>query len=132
MQYTKNEEMLHAQVGIKLINTMREEYPDLFDEELNARILTEVHSAIEAEDKIIDWMVGDYNVENLSAPILKQFIRKRINDSLQQIGIVDRVEIDKTLWFDETVLGNAMTDFFHGRPIEYSKKNKVFDSEDIF
>ena len=137
VQYTKNEETLHAQVGIRLINTLRDEYPEIFDAELEARICSEVDAALEAEDKIIDWMVGEYEHENLSAPILKQFIRKRINDSLQQIDISYRIDtdpdlIDQTLWFDETLLGNAMTDFFHARPIEYSKKNKVFDAEELF
>jgi ribonucleoside-diphosphate reductase beta chain len=41
VQYTRNEEMLHSQVGIKLINTLREEYPELFDQELEDRIAHE-------------------------------------------------------------------------------------------
>jgi len=44
VQYTRNEEMLHSQVGIKLINTLREEYPDLFDQELRERSSTSVLS----------------------------------------------------------------------------------------
>jgi len=137
VQYTKNEETLHAQLGIKLINTLHVEYPELFDDELKALINREIYSAFEAECKLIDWIVGDYEHENLSAEILKDFVAKRINDSMVQIGygapfytITENVE--RTLWFEETVLGNAMTDFFHGRPIEYSKKSKVFDEADLF
>lgn len=137
VQYTKNEEMLHAQIGIKLINTLREEYPELFDADLIGRIKEEVDAAFEAESKIIDWMVGDYTYENLSAPILKEFIKKRINDSLSQIGIDYRLPLNpdltaKTVWFDEVLLGNAMTDFFHGKPIEYAKSNKVYDEAELF
>lgn len=137
VQYTKNEEMLHANIGIKLINTLREEYPELFDEDLISKITQEVDAAFEAESKIIDWMVGDYTYENLSAPILKEFIKKRINDSLIQIGISYRLPLNpdltaKTVWFDEVLLGNAMTDFFHGKPIEYAKSNKVYDEAELF
>lgn len=137
VQYTKNEEMLHANIGIKIINTLREEYPDLFDEDLITRITQEVDAAFIAESKIIDWMVGDYSHENLSAPVLKEFIKKRINDSLLQIGVDYRLPVDKelaqkTIWFDEVLLGNAMTDFFHGKPIEYAKSNKVYDEADLF
>lgn len=137
VQYTKNEEMIHAQIGIKLINTLRDEYPDLFDAELNAKIIEEVDAAFEAESKIIDWMVGDYEHENLSAPILKEFIKKRINDSLKQIGVDYRLPIDRllaaqTVWFDEVLLGNSMTDFFHGKPVEYGKNNKVYDEAELF
>ena len=86
VQYTRNEEMLHAQVGIKLINTLREEYPDLFDEELEARVKEECIDALKAESKVIDWIMGDYEVKGLSADILKSFIAKRMADSLDQIG----------------------------------------------
>ena len=137
VQYTKNEEMLHANIGMKLINTLREEYPELFDAQLIAKIKEEVDAAFTAESKIIDWMIGDYEHENLSAPILKEFIKKRINESLKQIGIDYRLDIDRkiaaqTVWFDEVLLGNAMTDFFHGKPIEYAKSNKVYDEAELF
>lgn len=137
VQYTKNEEMLHAQIGIKLINTLRDEYPELFDDALIAKIREEVDAAFEAESKIIDWMLGDYEHENLSAPILKEFIKKRINDSLKQIGVDYKLEVNRriaaqTVWFDEVLLGNAMTDFFHGKPIEYGKNNKVYDEAELF
>src|SRR6056297_3858636 len=48
VQYTRNEEMLHAQVGIQLINTLREEYPELFDDELVGRIQHECLESIAA------------------------------------------------------------------------------------
>lgn len=132
VQYTKNEEMLHASVGIKLINTLREEYPELFDDDLVERIIEEVDAAFTAESGIIDWIIGDYSHENLNATILKEFIKKRINDSLEQIGIsyalpTDEALIDRTYWFDEVLYGNAMTDFFHGKPIEYAKNDKSYD-----
>jgi ribonucleoside-diphosphate reductase beta chain len=135
VQYTKNEEMLHAQVGIKLINTLREEYPELFDEDLNNRIQEEVSAALVAESAIIDWIVGDYDHENLNAPILKEFVKKRINESLEQINAGFLLPIDpelsaRTEWFDEILLAPAMTDFFNGKPIEYSKNTKSFD--DLF
>ena len=135
VQYTKNEEMLHAQVGIKLINTLREEYPELFDEDLNNRIKEEVTAAVEAESAIIDWIIGDYDQENLNAPILKEFVKKRINESLEQINAgfvlpIDPVLSARTEWFDEILLAPAMTDFFNGKPIEYSKNTKSFD--DLF
>lgn len=133
VQYTKNEEMLHASVGIKLINTLREEYPELFDDDLENRIIEEVNAAFVAESGIIDWIIGDYDHENLNAEILKEFIKKRINDSLGQIGVsfrlpTDQPILERTYWFDEVLYGNAMTDFFHGKPIEYSKNTKSYDS----
>lgn len=137
VQYTRNEEMIHALVGIKIINTLREEYPELFDADLEARIIEETDAALEAESALIDWMVGDFTDEGLSAEILKEFIKDRINQSLIQIGFAPRFEVDpflleQTTWFNEELLGNNMTDFFSKRPVEYSKKTRSFNETDLF
>ena len=137
VQYTRNEEMLHAQVGIKLIQTLREEYPELFDQELQDRIQHECIESLKAESKVIDWIMGDYEVDGLSAPILKSFIAKRMADSLDQIGfdnseiVYDQAHVDKTFWFDEELYGANMTDFFQKRPVEYAKGQGI-SADDLF
>jgi len=137
VKYTRNEENLHAFVGAQIINTIREEYPDLFDEELMQKISDEAKDAYEAESKIIDWMVNGINEENLSSEMLKEFVKNRINESLEMIKFPKVFEINKELishtkWFEEELLGNNMTDFFHSRPVEYSKKNQSFSESDLF
>jgi len=136
--YTSKEELLHAMVGMKLVNVIREEHPELFDEEFVERIRHECEEAYKAESKIIEWSVNGYESENLSTPILQNFIKNRLNDSLTQIGIkpvfddVDQEMLAKTEWFDEDVLGNTSTDFFSKRPTEYSKNDKSYGEEDLF
>jgi ribonucleoside-diphosphate reductase beta chain len=137
VEYTSREENLHAMIGIKIINTIKTEYPELFDEELEAKILYESKEAVKYECEIIDWIVNGYSDEYLNSSILKEFIKHRLNDSLNQIGYNSVFEVDsdllsKTNWFDEQVLGNNMTDFFHSRPVEYSKKALSFDAEALF
>jgi ribonucleoside-diphosphate reductase beta chain len=137
VKYTRLEEAIHALVGIKLINTIREELPELFDQELEERILHEAEQAFVAESKIIDWMVNGIDEETLTAEILKEFVKNRINESLTQIGFkkifeIDQKLLDKTTWFDEETLGNNMADFFFSRPVEYAKHNKSFDEDDLF
>ena len=137
VQYTRNEEMLHAQVGIWLINTMRQEYPDMFDEELETRVKEEILASLEAEGKVIDWIMQGYSCEGLSANILKSFIAKRMKDSIDAIGFdssgieYDQHHIAQTYWFDEELLGANMTDFFQKRPVEYSK-GKGITADDLF
>lgn len=137
VKYTRNEENIHALVGIKIINTIREEHPELFDDELEVRIAQEAEEAYKSEAKIVDWMINGINEPGLSAPILKEFIKNRINESLTQIGFkpvfeIDRELLESTMWFEEELLGNNMTDFFHSRPTEYSKKNQSFSEDDLF
>lgn len=137
VKYTRNEENIHGMVGTKLINTIREELPELFDAELEERIINEAHEAFKAESKIVDWMINGIREEGLDAQILKEFIKGRINKSMEQIGFktpfeVDQSLLEKTMWFEEELLGNNMTDFFHSRPTEYSKKNQSFSEDDLF
>jgi len=137
VEYTSREENLHAMIGIKLINVIKDEHPELFDDELKQKIISESIQAIDYECKIIDWIVNGYSVESLNTPLLREFIKNRMNESLVQIGFeklfkVDAELVKKTLWFDEQILGNNMTDFFHSRPIEYSKKSQSFSESDIF
>ncbi len=137
VQYTRNEEMLHAQVGMQLIKTLREEYPELFDAELESRIAEECIDSVKAESKVIDWIMGDYEQPGLNAAILKSFIAKRMKDSLDQIGfdssaiVYDKDLNDETFWFEEELLGGTMTDFFQKRPVEYSKGQGI-TAEDLF
>jgi len=137
VKYTRNEENLHALVGIKIINTIRKEYPELFDAELENKILLEAGEAFKSESKIVDWMVNGIKEEGLDANILKEFIKNRINESLSQIGFRKAFEVDmkilkETKWFEEELLGNNMTDFFSSRPVEYSKKSQCFDESELF
>jgi len=136
-KYTAREEDIHAKIGIKLVNTIKEEHPELFDKELEAKILAEAAEAFKAEEQIIDWIVNGIQKDLMSAAILKEFVKNRINESLDQIGFEKIFDIDedliaRTTWFDEEVLGNMMTDFFASRPTEYSKSNKSFSEEDLF
>lgn len=136
--YTAKEETIHALVGIKLVNVLREEYPELFDADLEDKILTEAEEAFKCECKIIDWILGDYSGDKLSKDILKEFIKERLNNSLKGIGfkpIFDNLDDDllaQTEWFDEDVLGNTSTDFFVSEPVNYVKNHTSISEEDLF
>lgn len=128
---------LHFMAGSKIINTLKEEYPELFDAELKAKIEHEASDAVKYECQIIEWIVNGYDHDKLNSPLLKEFIKHRMNESLKQIGYDSIFEVDteiikKTIWFDEQILGNNSTDFFHSRPVEYAKSTQSFTEEDLF
>jgi ribonucleoside-diphosphate reductase beta chain len=136
-EYSAREEDLHAKVGVTLINVIKEEHPELFDEELEQKVMYEASQAIRYEFEIVDWIINGYESEALNSAVVKNFIRNRMNESLVSIGYKPMFEIDQdmlqsALWFDEQLLGNNMTDFFNSRPTEYSKSDKSFSEEDLF
>lgn len=137
VEYTSREENLHAMIGMKIIKTIRKEHPELFDEQLEAKILHEAEQAVNYEMEIIEWIVNGYGEEKLNSEVLKEFVKDRMNASLKEIGYkkifdVDKKLLAKTTWFEEQVLGNNQSDFFHSRPVEYSRKSKSFAAEDLF
>lgn len=135
VEYTRNEENIHAQVGIWLINTLRQEYPELFDEELEIRVRSEAWEALVAEAGIVDWMIGNYEADGLDANLLKQYIGHRIDVSMTQIGFdmgnKTQPRHKEFKWMDEELYGYQMKDFFAGKDKNYGKNNKVYDIDEL-
>ena len=118
-----------------LINQIRSEYPELFDEELNQRIAEEAQEAIQAEFGLIDWILEGYEADFLNKEILKNYVKYRIKNSLEKIGFNSNMELNPELqptidWMEEEVYVPTFTDFFVKKPIDYQRKMKSYD--DIF
>lgn len=129
----------HTRVGVMLINTLRQEYPEMFDAELEARVTEEVQNAVAYEGRVIDWMLGDYQDRNLSADVVKAYTTKRLDDAMKQVGfsgvsMPDNLKalLPRTTWMEEELKGVTLTDFFQQRPVEYAKKHRAFDAEELF
>jgi ribonucleotide reductase beta subunit family protein with ferritin-like domain len=128
---------VHSLIGVDIINKIKEEHSEFWDEELRQKILDESHEAISSEENIIDWILGDYSGPRLSADVLKSFVRQRMNEGLEMIGLPSSYQIDDGYardfeWFYEEVLGNNHTDFFVQRPVDYAKKLYSVSYDELF
>lgn len=137
VQATQLEENLHAQFGIWLINQIKEEYPDWFDEPFYNKIYRACNKAFEAELKIIEWIFEDGEFSFLSKDIVIEFIRDRFNKSIIAIGGKKQFEIDNNLlkqvdWFDKEIETEQNVDFFNKRSISYSKFQQPITAGDLF
>jgi ribonucleoside-diphosphate reductase beta chain len=81
--------------------------------------------------------MGD--LENLKAEDLKNFILRRANEKLIEIGYesifyYDVESADQLEWFYHLTGGHTHTDFFAVRSTDYSKagEDENWDAEDIF
>lgn len=123
--------------GIDLINIVRKENPDWFDEETENELLEACKKSFEAEVKILDWIFEDGELEFLSKAEILEFIKDRFNRSAIAIKFKKPFETDpklleKTEWFDTEVMTTKHTDFFYKRSTNYSKKTKSVTSTDLF
>jgi len=139
MKWSVRDESLHSKMGCRLFNHMCEEIPNLL-EECRDDVITAATAMLKAEENYIDKMFELGDIENLKAHDLKQFIRKRLNEKLQELGYFDlgqyfafdtegAANLD---WFYHLTGGHTHTDFFAVRPTDYSKANEGEDFEDIW
>jgi ribonucleoside-diphosphate reductase beta chain len=137
VQYTSKEENLHAEGGMALINQIRREHPELFDAELEERISHEAEEALQAEGRLINWILQGFENQFLSESILNNYLNNRVNESMRRIGFnlefpVNQEKLEVTAWMDEEVYASALSDFFHKKPIDYAKSTKSFTAEELF
>jgi ribonucleoside-diphosphate reductase beta chain len=139
MKWSVRDESLHSKMGCKLFNHMCEENSNLL-EECRDDIISAAKAMLKAEENYIDKMFELGDIENLKAYDLKQFIRKRLNEKLQELGYFDLGEYfafdkkgaENLDWFYHLTGGHTHTDFFAVRPTDYSKANEGEDFEDIW
>ncbi len=139
MKWSVRDESLHSKMGCQLFRHMCEEDSSLL-EECREDIIEAAKAMLDAEEKYIDKMFELGDIENLKAYDLKQFIRKRLNEKLQELGYFDLGQYfafnqdgAKNLdWFYHLTGGHTHTDFFAVRPTDYSKANEGEDFEDIW
>jgi hypothetical protein len=137
VEATSKEEEIHGNFGSELINIIKEENPEWFDEEFEALIVSACHKAYAAECGILDWIFENGELSFLSKDTIKHFIQNRFNNSLNRIGMksvfeVDFTEIEKTLWFDVEILSTKEGDFFYKKSTDYNKKSKSITEDDLF
>lgn len=137
IEATSKEEQIHGLFGIDIINTIKTEHPEWFDQELQQQITEACQEAFDAESQVIDWIFEKGELDFLPKDVVKEFIKKRLNNSLKSIGSKPLFEIDeklveKTDWFDDEIIATKHGDFFVKRSINYNKRSKSITSDDLF
>ena len=137
VEATSKEEDIHGNFGIEVINIIKSEFPEWFDEKFENLIYSACEKAFEAECKILDWIFEKGELSFLSKETIVEFIKNRFNNSLKAIGMkklftIDITLLEKTLWFDVEIKSTKEGDFFYKKSIDYSKKTKSVTEDDLF
>jgi len=136
MKWSVRDESLHSKMGCQLFRHMYEEFPELKDA-VQSYVEEAATLMVQMEEQFIDKMFEQGNLENLKAENLKDFIRKRANEKLHELGyqsifnynVKSAEELD---WFYHLTGGLTHTDFFAVRPTDYSKANEGEDWSDLW
>ncbi len=135
--WTSVDEQLHANAGIYIVNKIREEHPEIFDAETIDSINEIVKHSLKIEEEILDWIFEDGQIQNLSKSDLLNFMKYRIDESLERIGFnkiyhITDIQYKPMIWFEEEVFANSLDDFFAKRPVDYTKHDKSITADDLF
>ena len=139
MKWSVRDESLHSKMGCQLFRHMCQEDNKLL-EDCKKDVTNAAEAMLKAEERYIDKMFEEGDIENLKANDLKQFIRKRLNEKLVELGYkhlgqyfsFDDKASSRLDWFYHLTGGHTHTDFFAVRPTDYSKANEGEDFEDIW
>ena len=137
VEATSKEEDIHGNFGAEIINIIKEEFPEWFDEEFESLIYSACVKAYEAECKILDWIFEKGELDFLPKDVIKEFIKDRFNNSLHKIGmppafLIDVTLLEPTLWFEVEIKSTKEGDFFYKKSIDYNKKSKSITEDDLF
>ena len=89
------------------------------------------------EDKMLDWIFEEGELEFFSKKDLANYMRYRLDDALTQLDLgkpfgITAEEAKPMLWFEEEVFVNELDDFFAKRPTAYTKHDKSITANDLF
>ncbi len=137
IEATSKEEQIHGLFGIELINIIREEKPEWFDDKLERAVIEACREAYRSEEIVIDWIYEAGDLDFLPKDTVKEFVKNRLNKSLVSIGYsplfdVDEKAIEQTDWFDDEITSTKHVDFFVKRSINYSKRTRSITGDDLF
>lgn len=137
VEATSKEEDIHARFGFDLVNIIKEENPNWWNDESKNEIYKACQESYEAESDIVDWIYGNTDLDFLPKNIVKEFVKDRFNQSLVAIELnpvfeVNRELLKQTNWFIEETLSTKNIDFFIKRSTAYAKKVKSFTEDDLF
>jgi ribonucleoside-diphosphate reductase beta chain len=137
VEATSKEEEIHGNFGAEIINIIKKENPEWFDEEFEELIYSACKKAYAAECGILDWVFEKGELKFLSKETIQNFIKNRFNNSLEKIGMNSIFDVDSELlksteWFDIEILGTKEGDFFYKKSVDYNKKSKSITEDDLF
>jgi ribonucleoside-diphosphate reductase beta chain len=139
MKWSVRDESLHSKMGCQLFRHMCQEDENLLAE-CREDVVKAAETMVKLEENYIDKMFEMGDIEGIKAIDLKQFIKKRANEKLVELGYVDlgsyfaydTKAASNLDWFYHLTGGVTHTDFFAIRPTDYSKANEGEDFEDIW
>lgn len=119
IQYIMRDETQHLNFGIKLINTIKEEQPELWTAEFQEHIVGLVCRATQLEYTFAS-QVFPRGIFGMNADGFRQYIEHIADRRLQRVGLPTQFNVDNPFpWMSEAIDLTKEKNFFETRVTEY-------------
>ena len=137
IDWSQQDEKTHAACAMYMFNLIVDENPDIWDDEFKADIYTAARITFDIEINLIDQIFAHGELDNLPKDTLINFMKARINQSLETMRLKPIFNVNKELlkdisWFEDNFAAISHKDFFAKRVTEYTKNLVVFDNKSVF
>lgn len=128
IQYTLRDESIHIKFGTTLLNKLREQHPDVWDDKLDQELTEYLKSAVEleiayAKDVLPTGILG------LNSDMFVDYMQHIANRRLGNLGMKFRYEKDENPfpWLSETIDLSKQKNFFETKVTEYQNAGALDD-----
>ena len=124
-QYILRDETVHLNFGIDLINTVKEENPELWSSKFQTHIIDKIKQAVEleiqyAEDCLPRGILG------LTAPMFRDYVQHIADRRLERIGLKALYHSKNPFpWMSETIDLGKEKNFFETRVTDYQSASNL-------
>jgi ribonucleoside-diphosphate reductase beta chain len=124
-QYILRDETVHLNFGIDLINGIKEENPDLWSPQFQAKIIEKVKIAVELEIKYAEDCLPR-GILGLTAPMFREYVQYIADRRLERMGLKAIYRSKNPFpWMSETIDLGKEKNFFETRVTEYQSSSAL-------
>jgi ribonucleoside-diphosphate reductase beta chain len=128
------DETQHAESMIKLFREYVKENPEIWNDELKAKIYTIAERMVELEDKFIDLSFNGLEMRDLTAEQVKEYIRYIADRRLISLGLkgIFKRKKNPLPWVEEIINAPVHGNFFEQRVTDYAKGTLTGSWNDVW
>ncbi len=124
-QYILRDETIHLNFGIDLINSIKEENPQLWTEEFQTHITNLIKEAVELEIQYAQDCLPR-GILGLTAPMFREYVQYIADRRLERIGLKPIYKSKNPFpWMSETIDLQKEKNFFETRVTEYQSAGSL-------
>lgn len=131
IRYIQRDETSHVVLFTNIFNTLKQERPELFTEEVKQNIYKLFDTAVQLESAWGKHII-EKGVAGLSESTMDDYIRHLADKRLVDIGLGKRYSVENPYpWVEEiSVVNSSEKNFFESKPTDYSKETLQFSDDD--